>query len=250
MESIYHINGLLHWPEREIKRREHFTALFSDVVSSFLREQNKAWEIERVEAPTMLPMALVNPNYTADDLWCFMRHDADEPMLVARPETTPSTHAWMAHRLSGHTGIRLPYCCWQVGKSFRVEQDKVLSHMRLKEFWQQEFQCAYSIDTANDYQEKCLEPMRRMIGFATRLPTRLVESDRLPSYSQRTMDIEVDTGERWMEVCSISRRTDFPVKNRYQNKKKEWFETEVLVLEIAIGLDRCVYAASLAEDRL
>jgi len=250
MRPLYNINGLVHWSEREIKARERVVTFFADEVAAFLRGQNRAWEIERVEAPMMLPMALVNPNYAPEDLWTFVRHDENEPVLVARPETTPSTYAWMTHRLASHDGVRLPYCCWQVGKSFRVEQDKVLSHMRLKEFYQQEFQCAYSADTANDYQEKSLEPVRRMIATATGLPTRIVPSDRLPDYSLRTMDIEVDTGDRWMEVCSISKRKDFPVKNRFQNKKKEWIETDVLVLEIAIGVDRVVFAAGIAESRL
>ena len=75
-----------------------------------------------------------------------------------------------------------------------------------------------------------------MVGF----PARIVESDRLPSYSKRTMDIEVDNGDKWMEVCSISLRTDFDKKAIFQAKKKV-VEKELLVLEIAFGLDRLVY---------
>jgi hypothetical protein len=69
----------------------------------------------------------------------------------------------------------------------------------------------------------------------------------LPSYSLSTMDIEVDTGERWMEICSISKRIDFPIKNRYQTKSRDFKETDILVLEIAIGLDRCVNAKTISE---
>jgi glycyl-tRNA synthetase len=193
---------------------------------------------------------MINPNYTNDDLWVFHQHDKNESELVARPETTPSTYAWMIDQLLGHTKVKLPWCVWQSGKSFRAEQDQVLKNMRLKEFYQMEFQCAYSADTANDYHAGCLEPVRCMIGSAVGLPTRIVESDRLPSYSLTTMDIEVDTGERWMEVCSISKRIDFPIKNRYQTKTKEWKETDILVLEIAIGLDRCVNARFLADGKV
>ena len=96
----------------------------------------------------------------------------------------------------------------------------------------------------NDYQEKCLIPVERMLGDVIGLPTRCVESDRLPSYSLRTMDIEVYYGDRWMEICSISKRTDFPIKFKYQTKKRETIEADVLVLEIAIGLDRVVAAWS------
>jgi len=246
---LYDVNGLVHWTQREIEARERMVAFLGGEVSAFLRGQNKAWDIERVEAPMMLPRAMVHPNYDASDLWVFERHDEDETPLVARPETTASTYAYMVHRLQGHNNVRLPYCCWQVGKSFRAEQDKVLSHMRLKEFYQMEFQCAFGADTMNDYHAKSLEPVRKMLASVIGLPTRIVESDRLPAYSLSTMDVEVDTGTRWMEVCSISKRTDFPIKNRFQGKDKSWKETDVLVLEIAIGLDRCVNAWTIAEER-
>jgi glycyl-tRNA synthetase len=54
------------------------------------------------------------------------------------------------------------------------------------------------------------------------------------------MDIEVDNGDKWMELCSISKRTDFPQKVKF-NTRNGSNEKEMLVLEIAIGLDRCVY---------
>ena len=147
----------------------------------------------------------------------------------------------MQHLLNSHARVKLPLCVWQSGKSFRREQDQVSKHMRLKEFWQMEFQCAYTVDTANDYHAASLEPVRRMIEAMVRLPTRLAPSDRLPAYSQVTMDVEVDNGDKWMEVCSVSRRTDFPQAARFATKGGEVREVAVLVLEIAIGLDRCVY---------
>jgi glycyl-tRNA synthetase len=89
-----------------------------------------------------------------------------------------------------------------------------------------------------------------MIAALIHLPTRIVPSDRLPAYSETTMDVEVDNGDKWMEVCSISRRTDFPMRYRTQTRKGEVHEHEVRVLEIAIGLDRCVYNWSLATERV
>lgn len=242
MKYVYNTTGLVHWTEREIKARERFTQFFADEVASFLRSENKAWEIERTEGPIMLPRNMTNPNYTDDDLWTFAQHDPDEIAMVARPETTPATYAWMVHRLQAQEGLSLPYCCWQIGKSFRNEPaDSIrLSHVRLREFHQMEFQCAYGEGTMNDYQAKCLEPIAAMLGSTMDLPTRIIESDRLPSYSERTMDVEVDCGHRWMEVCSISVRTDFPIRYEYANKKGEMKSTGVKVLEIAIGMDRVV----------
>jgi glycyl-tRNA synthetase len=248
MKPLYGVNGLVHWGQRDIEARERMQAFFAAEVARILREQNRAWDFERVEAPIMLPLALVNPNYAPADLWAFAPHDDTEARMIARPETTPSTYVWMVDRLAGHDGVRLPYCAWQAGKSFRVEQDKTLRNMRLKEFWQLEFQCAFAADTANDYHSRVLEPVRRMIAQAVALPTRVVPSDRLPDYSLATMDVEADMGDRWMEICSISKRKDFPARHRYQNKHKEWRETDILVLEIAIGLDRCVAAWNAAGE--
>ncbi|MGO8183012.1 hypothetical protein AB9F40_33535, partial [Rhizobium leguminosarum] len=75
---------------------------------------------------------------------------------------------------------------------------------------QLEFQCAFTADSGNDYHTACLAPVHRMIASLIHLPTRIVASDRLPAYSEVTVDIEFDNGDKWMEVCSISRRTDFP----------------------------------------
>ncbi len=53
---------------------------------------------------------------------------------------------------------------------------------------------------------------------------------------------------RWMEICSISRRIDFPQKAKFQTKKKI-VEKDLLVLEISIGLDRCVFNFEQGEKR-
>ena len=68
-----------------------------------------------------------------------------------------------------------------------------------------------------------------------KLNTRLVYSDRLPSYSEKTIDIEVFNNEKWMEICSISKRNDFDENH--------------LVLEIAFGLDRLLYNFTKSNDQ-
>lgn len=250
MLNLFNVNALVHWEERDIELRDLMVRFFSGEVRSFLRSVNPAWDMRRVEAPVLTPRALISDAYSNADIWVQERLASGETELVLRPETTPSTYAYMQHLLATHTGTRLPLCVWQAGRSYRREQDQATKHMRLKEFWQLEFQCAYSADTGNDYHAAALEPVRRMIAALIHLPTRIVPSDRLPAYSETTMDVEVDNGDKWMEVCSISRRTDFPMRYRTQTRKGEVHEHEVRVLEIAIGLDRCVYNWSLATERV
>ena len=274
MINLYTTNGLMFWDEKEIKYRNYIKQIFTDEIEALLRSENRAWHFFEIEAPLLIPRELINANYTNEDIWAqenlsdknranelkelsFKAREGDakaaieimekmsspsnntEDDLVLRPETTPSSYAYAAHMLNNNT-ILPPFCVLQSGKSFRREQDQVTKNMRLKEFYQQEFQCIYAADTLNDYQEKVLEPIRAMFQKVIGLPARIVESDRLPSYSLRTMDIEIDNGDKWMEICSISKRTDFPQKVKFQTKNGV-IEKDMLVLEIAIGLDRCVY---------
>ncbi|MBB3440726.1 aminoacyl--tRNA ligase-related protein [Rhizobium sp. BK379] len=246
MLNLFNVNSFVHWEEREINMGDHMVRFFSEEVRTFLRSVNPAWDVRRVEAPALTPRALISDAYTNADIWAQEQMTETEAPLVLRPETTPSTYVYMQHILGNHSRTRLPLCVWQAGRSYRREQEQPTKHMRLKEFWQLEFQCAYTADSGNDYHAAALEPVRRMIAALIPLPTRIVPSDRLPAYSQTTVDVEVDNGDKWMEVCSISRRTDFPERYRTQPKKGPVVEQDVLVLEIAIGLDRCVYNWDLA----
>ncbi|NTF23497.1 hypothetical protein G6L37_34570 [Agrobacterium rubi] len=249
MLNILNVNSLVHWEEREILRRDDFIRHFSEETKHFLRSINPAWDFRRVEAPVLVPRDIISDAYTNEDVWVQERLSATETELVLRPETTPTTYAYMAHLLDTHSKTKLPLCVWQAGRSFRREQEQTTAHMRLKEFWQLEFQCAFTADTGMDYHAACLKPVRKMIASIIGLPTRIVESDRLPSYSLTTMDIEVDNGFKWMEVCSISKRTDFPRKFISQSKGGATREHDVLVLEIAIGLDRCLHNWAIAADQ-
>ncbi len=257
MEPLFNVNGLMFWTEREIRLRRQFEDHFAFTMQQILLETNPAWRMIQIEGPLLTPWANINPNYTDEDVWS-QELDESESMgpcngcgnliprddatrLALRPETTPSSYVYACHLLNNHSGTKPPFVVWQSGKSFRREQDQVTKNMRLKEFWQQEFQCIYTADTMNDYHEAVLGPVQNMIGEMVGGLTRVVESDRLPSYSEVTMDVEVLSPDfKWMEVCSISRRTDFPQKAKFQAKKKT-VEKDLLVLEVAIGLDRCVY---------
>lgn len=234
MKTLYEKNGLMFWSEKEIKLREKFRDYFADQMREALLSVNPMWRFLMVEAPLLTPRELVNKNYTSDDM--FVCDD-----LVLRPETTPGTYRYVRSLFDdSSSGIRPPVCVWQSGKSFRKEQDQVVKNMRLKEFYQQEFQCVFASDTANDYHAVLQKPVETMIRDMIGLPTRLVASDRLPDYSKSTIDVEVNNGDKWMEVCSMSLRTDFPGTVQFTAKGKV-IEKSLLVAEVAIGLDRCVY---------
>lgn len=222
------------WSESEIAFRELSVSEIHRCIVASLRGINKAWSFERIEGPTLIPRTMVAPGYTEDDLWC-VKAQVGPSQATMRPETT-STSYLAAQKIIGpgsdkERSRKLPLCVWQVGKSFRRESTEGASASKLRffEFTQAEWQCIYGLNTMADYRAAILPDLEAKIGWLVDRPTRIVPSDRLPGYSLKTDDIEVDFNGRWTEVASISSRTDFPEAN---------------VLEIAVGADRIVDVAS------
>lgn len=236
MQSNYNVNGLITWNEKEIEARDYFTKQLILSVKESLLNANKAWSFTRIESPLLTPSELINPNYTDEDVY---RVNSE---LTLRPETTIGSYEYARELIEDQFNL-LPMVVFQSGKSFRQEQAQTLKNVRFKEFYQLEFQCLYSEDTLNDYQTVVSEDLVGIVHKLTGLPVRIVESDRLPSYSEKTIDIEVKTTHKWLEVCSISVRNDFKTQAKFQTKKGLKF-SNIKVLEIAFGLDRLVVAWS------
>lgn len=218
MENLYESNGLIFWSEDEIRLRQMFEKHFVSAIISNLKTQNFGFEMIQVEAPLLTPKELINKNYSSEDVYSLDN-------LVLRPETTMGSYKALEFLLNTHHDrkFKLPLVVWQHGKSFRREQDQPTKFMRLKEFYQLEFQIAYSNTTANDYAIKLIPAVQKAISEMIG-PCRVEASDRLPDYSEMTTDIICEKSD--MEVCSISKRKDFPTAK---------------ILEVAIGTDRCIY---------
>lgn len=218
MDHLYNKNGLVFWNQEEIRLRRNFEDYFSQELLKSLRTQNSAFYLMQVEAPLLTPRDLINKNYTDDDVYAFEE-------MVLRPETTMGSYEYAKHILSGYNDIKFrpPVVVWQHGKSFRREQDQPTKFMRLKEFYQLEFQIIFSPSTKNDYSILLYPDIQKMISNMIG-DCRIEESDRLPDYSEQTTDIVCNKSD--MEVCSISKRKDL-----------EGYK----VIEVAIGTDRCIY---------
>lgn len=234
MEQIYELNNFLFYDEEDIRLREQFTRDMPTQISAILTRLNPAWTFERIEAPSLIPRDLLSAEYSDNDIWAQPIREREIP-LVLKPETTPSTYAWMVKKLEARSS-KLPWCVWQLSKSFRREQDQPSRHMRLKEFYQMEFQCLYAADSKCDYMREAMEPLTEWFSRELCVPTRAVQSERLPAYSERTWDIEAWNADKWMEVCSISLRKDFPIQPKVKDRA-----VECRVLEIACGPDRMAY---------
>ncbi len=222
-EALYGLGGLRFWTEDEIQLRELFTTRVISVVKRTLLNLNPAWSFSEMEGSILTPASAISISYDDTDIFTTNHNE-----LCLRPETTHSSYLY-----AKHLKRKLPLCIYQKGKSFRRELNDgaTASKLRFNEFWQLEFQCIYSGSTKADYRQELINKVSLEISRFTMLETRVQESDRLPSYSESTLDIEVNHNGAWREIASCSIRNDF--------------DDDSKVCEIAIGLDRVASLAGL-----
>ncbi len=218
-KDYQHTSGLVFWNEMQLIKREYIEKYLVSGISEILLKINKSWTLHKFEAPILTPVELINSNYTENDF--FRASD-----LILRPETTSGSYTVAKNLINN--GKKPPLCVYQMGKSFRKEssEQSLNTHKRFTEFHQLEFQCLYSTNSKADYYNFVLDNILNILNGLTAKELRLIESDRIPSYSLKTMDIEIKTTEKWLEICSISLRNDF--------------EKDILNVEIAFGMDRMV----------
>lgn len=212
------------WDENELEHRDLATRKIVETVRNELTSLNRAWAFRRIEAPAIIPRDLMSPEYTDDDLWA-LRASHDDREMVMRAETTASTYDFVRRNFP-HKALRLPSCFWQASKSYRREKQSRASRLRFFEFTQLELQCLYSRDSKADYRAAVMPALERSLSWLCSAESRVVPSDRLPSYSESTLDVEVRHMGSWREVASVSLRNDF--------------REDVMNLEVAVGLDRVV----------
>lgn len=207
-------NATVLWDEDEIILRESLVNRIPNMLKSVWYGMNPAIQVRRVETPILIPGEYIKGHIeTGFDL-------IDTKRGFLRPETTAGTIEAF-HKMfpmEAQMRKRLPFCVWQVGKSFRDESKPDTmraSKLRLVEFHQMEFQLFVSEGTKADYIGAALKKLTETFGGEA------IEAKDLPHYSRRTVDWEMDG----LEVAGCSIRTDW-----------EYGE----IHEVAIGLDRLV----------
>lgn len=209
-------NATVRWTEAEIEARESLIREVPVILGAAWRRLNPRVRLERVETPVLTPaVALEGHIKTGFDLVGTSRET-----VFLRPETTAGT--FEAFRQDWPQQNQwpkiLPLCYWQAGKSFRDEKNPDTmraTKLRLREFWQMEFQLFCLPDTKADYLGQALE------ALVTRYGGNAVAATELPHYSRKTVDWHMGD----LEVAGCSLRIDFP---------------GLEVTEIALGLDRLV----------
>jgi len=213
MKQIYS-NATVAWNEHEIELRESLIREIPLILKQTWMNLNPAVKFERVETPILTPESRLASHIEAKfDLIKTSRG-------YLRPETTAGTFEAFNQKFPMVPQMlkRLPFCMWQVGKSFRDEAKPDTmrsSKLRLVEFYQMEFQLFTSHGSKAPYLFAAVDALMRRFGG------KCLEPDDLPHYSALTYDWEMDG----LEVAGCSLRKDWPHGDVY---------------EVAIGLDRLV----------
>jgi len=156
-------NATVLWTEREIEERDALIRLIAVIVRDAWQALNPAVTMIRVETPILTPAEHLGGHIKAG----FELLGTERGYL--RPETTAGTFAAFGAMFpqQAQRVKRLPMCLWQAGKSFRDEahgETMRATKLRLREFWQQEFQLFCRPDTKADYIGAALEALTARFG--------------------------------------------------------------------------------------
>lgn len=237
MNNIHIKKQLLTQDRRRLLLRDFLVEAIALDLYEAAKDINRAWEFVQIESPSLVDRALVSKEYSETDFFAVGEN------LALKPETTFASYEYLDDLLTSNPSrYKLPLCIYQLSKSYRNEQDKTNKHLRLREFYQLEFQFIYSDSSKADYVSHFRKSAEEAISRHFRhTKIRSIPSDRLPSYSRSTQDIEIaldsnwntvpatdnNADHYWMEVASMSDRDDCIIPNTRN-------------IEIAIGLDRLV----------
>ena len=83
---------LVFWEEEQIIKRNQLIDTLSSNINIFLRQQNRAFKMLRIEAPLLTPHQFLNKNYGKEDVFFIEDHD-----FLLRPETTPGSYEYAKH---------------------------------------------------------------------------------------------------------------------------------------------------------
>lgn len=209
-------NATIMWNEQEIEEREALVRIIPAIIKNAWTALNPAVSMTRVEMPCICATDDF-ASHLAEGFPVMLLHNPPHTML--RPETTASTIAALNIMYPNPNQItkQLPLCLWQVGKSFRNEENSGTmraTKLRLREFYQLEFQLFAMDGTKADFIGAALE------ALCARFGGEVVSAD-CPHYSDGTLDWELGG----IEIASCSVRNDWDGG---------------VLFEVSIGLDRLV----------
>lgn len=218
-------NGLPVWSERDIEKRLYIEKDFAIMFKEVFHSVRPNREMIRIETSPLIHTNFLKHKGTFTAHPDCVKTSIDA--VVLRNETTLGSYMAAEHFMSNK--VKIPFCVWQSGMSFRDEDMYRDANHRYRAFHQLEFQvfCLKPIDNEVD---SIFMPMVHQLEARIKYACiKEVKKEDRPSYSLDTLDLEIGG----VEIASMSRRHDFPILQAGSERKIE-------VLEFAFGSDRLV----------
>ncbi|MGL4647156.1 MAG: glycine--tRNA ligase [Mycoplasmoidaceae bacterium] len=174
-------------------------------------------------------------------------------LVYLRPETAQGIFINFKN-IQRTSRMKLPFGVAQIGKAFRNEITPSNFIYRSREFEQMEIEYFTSNDNEEEAFDYFLNEMtffiKQIIGINhKKIKLHKYPKDEIAHYAKKTIDIFFDFPHGWSELCGISNRTNFDLKNHSESSKKDLtYQDEnhpkffPSVIEPTMGVDRLVYA--------
>lgn len=169
-------------------------------------------------------------------------------VVYLRPETCQGIFINFKN-LINTTKKSLPFGIGQIGKSFRNEVTLNHGIFRTREFEQAELE--FFLDENKDYWwnywvEKSKRFFNKIISGRYELASwEELKKEELPHYANKTIDLHFKYQFGWGEICSISDRGDYDLKN-HSEKSSVFLGTKrgsfPHVIEVSFGIERMMLA--------
>jgi glycyl-tRNA synthetase len=181
----------------------------------------------------------------------FEKNLSDDDFVYLRPETCQGIFINFPS-LRNSINKKIPFGIGQIGKSFRNEVTLNHGIFRTREFEQAElefFVLENKEEWWNYWIDRSWKFFNRVIENELSIKKKEVERDELPHYSLRTLDLYFNYKFGWGEICSISDRGDYDLKNHsekssqflgIENEKKE--KVFPNIVEVSFGIERIILA--------
>jgi glycyl-tRNA synthetase len=170
-----------------------------------------------------------------------------ENLVYLRPETCQGIFTNFA-AIQRTTHRKLPFGIGQIGKSFRNEITLRHGIFRTREFEQMELEFFCPLTESekwwNHWTEKAWNFLQKIVNNQENIKQVELNSDELPHYAKKTLDLYFNYHFGWGELCSNSHRGNYDLSQHSEFSQRKISLGGIIpeVIEVSFGVERKMLA--------
>ncbi|RHZ37302.1 glycine--tRNA ligase [endosymbiont GvMRE of Glomus versiforme] len=252
LEASGHLKNFYDWLVEcsNCQKRHRLDKLITaEEFTSFLAQENKQEFSISQNCPSCDKNKFTNPRQfnllLSSDLQ--ITNQEKKNLVYLRPETCQGIFInFSAIQISIRK--KLPFGVGQIGKSFRNEITLHHGIFRTREFEQMELEFFCSLEEKEKWWEywnqKAWNFLTSLLNDKNKAQKKALDQEELPHYAKKTTDLYFQYHFGPGELCSISDRGDYDLKN-HSEKSGEKLKVEGItphVIEVSFGVERLMLA--------